>query len=681
MASPGVDALASMALPDSLNAPQRAAVLHVDGPCLVLAGAGSGKTRVITQKIAHLVSNRLYEARQIAALTFTNKAATEMRQRVGQLLDAKSSRGLTVSTFHALGLQILRQEAEHIGLRQRFSILSADDARGILQDLSGSTDPAAARRLQTRVSLWKNAMTGPDAAESASGGDADALVDARVYRNYEATLRAYHAVDFDDLIGRAVTLFEGHPDVLYRWQSRLRYLLVDEVQDTNASQYRLLRLVAGTRAALTAVGDDDQAIYAWRGATLDNLASLQTDYPNLRVIKLEQNYRSTGRILSAANALIAANPKLFEKKLWSEHGPGDPVTISPMDDDLHEAESIAIRMSAHRFERETKWSDYAVLYRGNHQARVFEEALRKEKIPYVLSGGQSFFERSEIRDLIAWLRLFANVDDDTAFIRAVTVPKRGVGTATIEALGHYASQRKVSLFEAACESAFSLRVAARQLEPVQQFTAFANRFKDRAEREPAGRVLDELVAAIDYRAHLFDAADDRAAQKRWQNVLDFTAWIAKRCEEDGKSLIEIAQTIALMSMLEDRSDDVDAVRLSTLHAAKGLEFGHVFLVGIEEGLLPHKGDEDDDPTMQARRIEEERRLMYVGVTRARRSLTISWCRKRRRARDHQSCEPSRFIAELGLEQAPKVADGETISPRQRMANLSALLNRTRPSKA
>ena len=671
-----------MSAPSQLNVPQQAAVVHRDGPCLVLAGAGSGKTRVITHKIAHLIRAGAYEARQIAALTFTNKAAAEMKQRVGSLLDAKTSRGLTVSTFHALGLQILRQEAQVIGLRPRFSILAADDARSILQDLCATTDPKLVKRLQSRISLWKNALLTPDAVERGDGaGDAEAAVAARVFRSYEATLRAYHAVDFDDLIGRTVQLFDAHPDVLYRWQSKLRYLLVDEVQDTNASQYRLLRQLTGTRAAFTAVGDDDQAIYAWRGATLDNLANLQRDFPTLRVIKLEQNYRSSGRILAAANALIASNPKLFEKKLWSEHGPGDPVTISPMDDDLHEAESVAIRLCAHRFDRGAKWSDYAVLYRGNHQARVFEEALRKEKVPYILSGGQSFFERTEIRDLMAWMRLFANVDDDPALIRAITVPKRGVGAATLEALGQYATQRDVSLFEAACESAFSLRVAPRQLEPIEGFTAFVNRMRDRAEREPAGRVLDDLLSAIDYRAHLFDAGDERGAQTRWQNVVDFAAWVAKRSDEDGRNLIEVAQSIALLSLLDDRSDDVDAVRLSTLHAAKGLEFGHVFLVGVEEGLLPHKGSDDDDPPMLGQRIEEERRLMYVGVTRAQRSLSISWCRKRRRARDHQVCAPSRFIGELGLEVAPKIVDGDTLSPQQRMAKLKALLNLPRTSKA
>ncbi len=665
----------------SLNAVQRAAVRHVDGPCLVLAGAGSGKTRVITHKIAHLIQAHGFEARQIAALTFTNKAAAEMRQRAGGLLDAKLVRGLTVSTFHALGVQILRKEAEHAGLKARFSILSSDDVRGILQDLSASAEPAFVKGLQSRISLWKNAMRSPDVVEH-EAQHGDEARDARIYRSYEATLRAYQAVDFDDLIGRPVRMFEDNPEVLYRWQSRLRYLLVDEVQDTNAGQYALLRQLVGPRAAFTVVGDDDQAIYAWRGATLDNLAQLKVDYPRLELFKLEQNYRSSGRILQAANAVIASNPKLFEKKLWSEHGPGDPVVVSAMNDDLHEAESVAIKLSAHRFERKSKWSDYAILYRGNHQARVFEEALRKEKIPYVLSGGQSFFERTEIRDLMAWLRLFANEDDDPAFVRAITVPKRGVGTATLEALGLYATRRGVSLFDAACEAAFATRVATRQLEPLEQFTAFVNRMQSRAEREPAGRVLEDLLAAIDYRAHLFDASDERGAQSRWQNVLDFTGWIAKRCEQDGKSLIASVQSIALLGMLESDDEEVDGVRLSTLHAAKGLEFGHVFLVGVEEGILPHKGGEDDDASRIAQRIEEERRLMYVGVTRAQRSLSISWCRKRRRAREHQNCEPSRFIAELGLEKVvASPAESEALSPQQRMARLKELLAQPRTARA
>ncbi len=659
-----------------LNAPQREAVHYLDGPCLVLAGAGSGKTRVITHKIAHLIQKAGYTANQIAALTFTNKAAKEMQERAATLLEGKTGKGLTVCTFHSLGVQILRREAAHLELKPQFSILDSDDAFGIVQDLSATTDRKLVRNIQNQISLWKNTLVDPDAAVHHASGD-DELQAARIYRSYVATLRAYQAVDFDDLIGRVVELFSKHEDVRYRWQSRLRYILVDEVQDTNACQYALLRHLTGARAAFTAVGDDDQAIYAWRGATIDNLKNLNDDYPGIKLIKLEQNYRSTGRILSAANALIANNPKLFEKKLWSEHGPGDPITISAMNDEEHEAESVAIRLSAHKFERRTKFSDYAVLYRGNHQARILEQAMRKEKIPYILSGGQSFFDRAEIRDLCAWLRLMANQDDDPAFIRAITTPKRGVGAATLEALGGYAGQRKVSLFAAACEGSFAGRVQARQLEPITEFTGFINRMEWRAAREPAGQVLDDLVRAIGYEAWLFDSQDERAAQNKWQNVLEFTAWIKKKAEEDGKTLMEMTQLVALMNMLEGRDAEPDSVRLSTLHAAKGLEFPHVFLVGVEEGLLPHKGSDDDDIAGLGARIEEERRLMYVGVTRAQRSLQITWCKKRKRGREADARDPSRFIGELGLESAAPAEPGEVMTPQDRFAGLKALLNKPR----
>jgi len=660
-----------------LNAPQREAVRYLDGPCLVLAGAGSGKTRVITHKIAHLIESAGYTANQIAALTFTNKAAREMQERVGTLLEAKRTRGLTVSTFHSLGVLILRREATALGLKPQFSILDSDDAYGIVQDLTATTDRKLVRAIQNRISLWKNAMVDPTAALATAVSELEGQA-ARIFRSYAATLKAYQAVDFDDLIGRVVELFREHEDIRYRWQSRLRYILVDEVQDTNTCQYALLRQLTGERAAFTAVGDDDQAIYAWRGASLDNLKRLADDHANLKLIKLEQNYRSTGRILDAANTLIANNPKLFEKKLWSEHGPGDAITVSAMNDEEHEAESVAIRLSAHKFERRARYSDYAILYRGNHQARVFEQALRKEKIPYVLSGGQSFFDRAEIRDLCAWLRLMANQDDDPAFIRAITTPKRGVGAATLEQLGAYAGQRQVSLFAAACESSFGTKVQARQLEPINEFTAFVNRMEWRAAREPAGVVLDDLVRAIGYEAWLFDSQDERAAQNKWQNVVDFMEWLKKRAEEDGKTLMEMTQTVALLSMLDEREGDADCVRLSTLHAAKGLEFPHVFLVGVEEGLLPHKGGDDDDVAGLGARLEEERRLMYVGVTRAQRSLQITWCKKRKRGREADAREPSRFIAELGLDKAAPVSEeAQKMTTQDRMAGLKALLAKPR----
>jgi ATP-dependent DNA helicase Rep len=658
-----------------LNVPQREAVLHLESPCLVLAGAGSGKTRVITHKIAHLIDTGAYTAPQIAALTFTNKAAKEMQERCAQLLSNKPTRGLTVCTFHALGVAILRAEAVHARLKPLFSILDADDAYSIIQDLCATTDRGLVRALQSQISLWKNARVSVAQAESHAATEDEAIA-ARIYRSYAATLMAYQAVDFDDLIGRPAELFVEQPEVLYRWQSRLRYLLVDEVQDTNASQYHLFRLLVGPRAAFTAVGDDDQAIYAWRGATVDNLRRIQEDYPTLRVVKLEQNYRSSGRILAAANALIAHNPKLFEKKLWSEHGPGDPLVIQAMPNEEQEAESVAIQISAHRFERQARFADYAVLYRGNHQARVLEQAFRREKIPYVVSGGQSFFERVEIKDVCAWLRLIANQDDDPAFVRAITTPKRGVGTATLETLGQYAARRGVSLFEAACESGLGLKLEARRLEPLHEFTRFINRMEWRATREPAGELLDELLRAVGFEASIYDGHDARTAQAKWQNVLDFAAWIKQKAEADIKNLLEMTQSVALLSMLESRDSETDAVRLSTLHAAKGLEFPHVFLVGVEEGLLPHGGAADDEAAVAAERIEEERRLMYVGITRAQRSLHICWCQKRKRGREFESREPSRFLSELALEKAP-FAVAEKVSPQARLAGLKALLSKSR----
>jgi ATP-dependent DNA helicase Rep len=660
-----------------LNAPQQQAVRYLDGPCLVLAGAGSGKTRVITQKIAHLITHGGFLPSQIAALTFTNKAAREMQERVTRLMPETSLRGMIVTTFHSLGMRILREEAKVLGLKSRFSILDAQDSFSIVQDLAATTDKAVTRRLQQTISLWKNAAIEPDEAGSLARDENEAQA-ARIFRSYDATLAAYQAVDFDDLITKPMALFAREPEILFRWQSRLRYILVDEVQDTNVCQYRLLRQLVGPRAQMTAVGDDDQAIYAWRGATVDNLRLLANDYPNLKVIKLEQNYRSTGRILAAANALIANNPKLFEKRLWSELGPGEAIDVSAMNDDEHEARTVAMRVSAHRFERHATYADYAILYRGKHQARLLEQALRREKVPYVLSGGQSFFERAEIRDVCAWLRILSNEDDDPAFIRAITTPKRGVGSATLESLGAYAGRRHASLFAAGSEPSFATQIDARRLQPITEFVSFVNRMQWRAEREAAGVVLDDLVKAIAYESYLFDTEDARTAQNRWQNVLDFIAWFGQRAAEDSKNLVEMSQSVALLSMLDGKDRDTDAVRLSTLHAAKGLEFAHVFLVGVEEGLLPHHGgDADLGDAAVGERIEEERRLMYVGITRAQRSLHISWCKKRRRGRDEVIREPSRFIAELGLERGPKPDVEPGMTPSERLASLKALLAKPR----
>ncbi|WP_353193936.1 UvrD-helicase domain-containing protein [Pusillimonas noertemannii] len=680
-------------LASDLNTPQRMAALYLDGPCLVLAGAGSGKTRVITQKIAYLLRECGYMGRHVVALTFTNKAAREMSERVKTLVDSRLTKGLTISTFHSLGVRFLREEARHARLKPEFSILDSTDAMGIIQELLATTDKARLRSVQQTISLWKNALMDPDAAEKAASTPNEAEA-ARIYRSYDATLAAYQSVDFDDLIRLPTVLMQGNEAVRERWQARVQYLLVDEYQDTNECQYRLVQLLTGRRAMFTAVGDDDQAIYAWRGATVENLAKLTTDYPQLKLIKLEQNYRSVQRILSAANQVIGHNPNLFDKKLWSDLGVGEPIQVTAMDTDIIEAESVALRISAERFERRAEWRDFAILYRSNQQARVVEQALRNLRIPYTLSGGQSFFDKAEIRDVLAYLRLIANDDDDPAFIRAVTTPRRGIGQATLQALGEFASQKQLSLFAAVFEVAEAERLAARQLEPLQAFAAFIQQIQQRAGRkgsdrvspgaEPAGPLLDELLGVIQYERHLYDTLDERAAQTRWQNVQELVGWLKRKAEEDDLDLFELVQHVALVTMLErGDEEDPDTVKLSTLHASKGLEYPHVYLVGVEEGLLPHMGrdEEDGDPAKAAEslatRIQEERRLMYVGITRAQRTLHLTWCKKRRRAREDVVCEPSRFIDEMGLSAVKLREDPElqALSPKQRLGMLKDLLSK------
>jgi ATP-dependent DNA helicase Rep len=661
----------------TLNDPQREAVKYLDGPLLVLAGAGSGKTRVITQKIAYLIETCGYQPKEIAAITFTNKAAREMQERVNQLLDGVNTKGLTIATFHSLGMQILRQEAEVLGYKKQFSILDSSDSYKILSDILATTDKPLLRKTQWQISSWKNAFTTPEQA-AAQADEELTHVAAKVYQLYQQTLKAYQSVDFDDLIKLPVELFEQHPEVLNKWQHKLKYLLIDEYQDTNACQYKLVKLLTGIEGKFTAVGDDDQAIYGWRGADVENLRQLTQDFPRLKVIKLEQNYRSTVRILRAANQVISNNPKLFDKKLWSEHGTGDLIQISAARDDEHEAESVVMKLMAHKFENRTIYADYAILYRGNHQARVFEQHLRNHKIPYTISGGQSFFDKAEIKDLVSYLRLIANEDDDPAFIRAATTPKKGIGNTTLERLGEYAKKQNISLFEAAFEGEFQVEVAGRQLDDLLTFCQFINRMQDRATKDPAGEVLNDLLAAIEYEAFLYDSEEPRQAESKWKNILDFVGWLTRKGEDNGedesRDLLSLTQMVALMSMLEGREDgEPDAVKLSTLHAAKGLEFGHVFLVGVEEGILPHRESVDTD------RIEEERRLMYVGITRAQKSLNISWCKKRKRAGETVNCEASRFIEELPSADIRHFGNSNTDPAaskelgKERMAQIRAML--------
>lgn len=667
----------------SMNPAQQQAVRYLDGPSLVLAGAGSGKTRVITSKIAYLVNQCGYQPQHIFAVTFTNKAAAEMRERLQKMLGAERSDEVSISTFHSLGVRLLREHAAAAGLKPRFSVMDAQDCFGLIQSLVATTDKGRLKAIQQQISLWKNALIGPDAATQLA--TTSQLQDAaRVYHSYQASLRAYQAVDFDDLIVLPCQILADDAQIRERWQNRVRYLLIDEYQDTNACQYQLVKHLTGARAMFTAVGDDDQAIYGWRGATMQNLARLSEDYPALKLIKLEQNYRSTQTILSAANHLITRNPKLFEKQLWSELGSGEAISVSRMDGEIEQAQAVAIRLSAARTEKRAQWRDFAVLYRSNQQARALEQALRDLRIPYSVSGGQSFFDKAEVRDILAYLRLLANDHDDPAFIRAATTPRRGIGQASLQALGEYAARRHMGMFTAAQEQGVQSVLNAKQQQALGTFVSFLQRFAMRAaqpaSREPVAPLLDELMAGIHYEHYLYDvSADDRAARARWQNVLDLLDWLKTRATESGWGLSELVQHVALITMLERQGDQSpDAVTLSTLHAAKGLEFPHVFLVGVEEGLLPHLGRESDEESLAGspERIEEERRLMYVGITRAQRSLHLTWCARRRRGGQDQACEVSRFVGEMGLQEQTVLADpGASLTPKGRLDMLRAMLTR------
>ena len=681
-----------------LNLAQHEAVNHLHGPCLVLAGAGSGKTRVITHKIGRLIQCGL-EPERIAAITFTNKAAAEMRERVKSLV-GRDAQKVLVCTFHALGVRMLRQDGTALGLKPQFSILDSDDVLGLLKDAGGTTDASMARQWQWRISQWKNMGLNADAAAAQATSDDDSVL-ARIMARYEERLSAYQSVDFDDLIGLPLKLLRDHESVRQHWQGLLGHVLVDEYQDTNATQYELLKLLVDQAhrpdARLTAVGDDDQSIYGWRGATLDNLRRLPQDFPQLKVVKLEQNYRSTSAILRAANNLIQPNPKLFPKTLFSELGEGEPVRVVDCDHEEHEAERVVARIQSLRAglgqAHALDWKEFAVLYRANHQARVLEQALRKAQIPYKVSGGQSFFDRAEIRDLCAWLRLIANNDDDPAFVRAATTPKRGIGHQTLQSLGVFASQSKLSLFGALFSHSLPSVLKARALASLQEFGRLVNDLEYRARHteghEDAARFLSEWLRDIGYEAHLREQEESpKLADARWRNVIDFVEWMAQRCGgqiEDvagaqmatrKQTLLEVIQTVSLLSTLSEREADQNVVTLSTLHAAKGLEWPHVMLVGVNDGVLPfHKEStrsgqtepvERDEPEDFTGRLEEERRLMYVGITRAQRTLAVSYTRKRKRGREMVSSSPSRFIAEMQL-------DANTVKedPREKLKALRA----------
>ncbi len=653
---------------------------YLDGPLLVLAGAGSGKTGVITRKIAHLIA-RGHDAHRIVAVTFTNKAAREMKQRAGKLIAAEDSKGLTVSTFHSLGLQMIRAEHAVLGYKPRFSIFDAEDADKLLADLIGK-DTDQRKLARATISSWKSSLVEPDAALASAQGSEVPI--AKAYGEYQRRLRAYNAVDFDDLLAVPVHLLRDNAEARERWQNRFRYLLVDEYQDTNAAQYELMRLLAGVRAMFTVVGDDDQSIYAWRGARPGNIADLSRDFPHLKVIKLEQNYRSVGNVLSAANRLIGQSlQRVYEKTLWSAMGPGDRVRVLACPDDTAEAERVASEISAHKLRAGNPFGGYAVLYRGNFQSRAFEKALRERNVPYRVSGGRSFFERSEIRDLAAYLKLMVNPDDDAAFLRVVNLPRREIGPATLEALGRYAGSRHISLFDAARGIGLAGGVGERSGRLLAEFVDWARSLAMDSESTPPRELVTQLINDIDYRNWLREtAANTRAARKRIENVDEFLGWLGQMNENrDGTpaNLDDVVRRLSLMDFANQSEKDVEnQVHLLTLHAAKGLEFDHVFLAGLEEGLLPHHACMEED------KIEEERRLLYVGITRARKSLSLSYARQRRRGGENVDSMPSRFLEELPKDEIDWPTGGgsgksERAKPdqnRDQVAALRAMLGQT-----
>jgi ATP-dependent DNA helicase Rep len=659
-----------------LNPQQQAAVKAIDHPLLVLAGAGSGKTRVITEKIAYLVKQGL-PARHIAAVTFTNKAAREMKSRVSKLLDDTQIRGLRVSTFHSLGLDILRKEHKVLAYKAAITLFDEQDKLTLLKNLinhgAKDCDLENLDRYAQQIGQWKNAFVTPEQALSQATKEQTAA--AGLYNEYTRSLKAYNAVDFDDLILLPVLLFQQHPAVLEKWQNKIRYLLVDEYQDTNITQYQLVKLIAGTLGRFTVVGDDDQSIYAWRGAQPENLAQLQKDFTRLQVIKLEQNYRSTGRILKVANHLIANNPHAFEKRLWSELGYGDSLRVLSHKNDQDEAKQVISEIVHHKFKAGGRYQDYAILYRGNHQSRLFEQGLRENNIPYLISGSSSFFANSEIKDILGYLRLFVNQDDDAAYLRIINTPRREIGPTTLEKLGGYANERHISLFAASTELGLTQKLSDKSIHRLQKFHEWVIDTAERIDKGDTFAVIEQVINQIGYEQFLKeDSKSKESAERKIKNVFELIEWLKRIAdkETDGqKPLAEIVAKIMLMDIMErnQEAEVSDQVSLMTLHAAKGLEFPHVFLIGIEENILPHQNSIEND------NIEEERRLAYVGITRAQRTCTFSYCTHRKRYGEISECEPSRFLNELPAEDLEwinkKQLTPEVIKERGK-ANLASL---------
>ena len=666
-----------------LNPEQQEAVEHIGSPLLVLAGAGTGKTRVITQKIMWLIRNANVDAKNIAAITFTNKASREMKHRVSELLNKDEARGLTVSTFHNLGLNIIRKEYKTLGYKAGFTIFDSQDSSTILKELTMSEAKSEESEngdedVRWIISRWKNDFISPEKAFEVATSSHEVHA-AKLYRAYQRQLKAYNAIDFDDLILLPLQLFKEYPEILKKWQNKLRYLLVDEYQDTNTCQYEMVKLLAGARKQLTVVGDDDQSIYAWRGAKPENIAQLQEDYPNLKIIKLEQNYRSTSRILDSANHLIANNDHLFDKKLWSALGEGEKIRIVPCKSAEHEVETVVGEIMKYSFRDKAHYQDMAILYRSNYQSRLFERYLRSNNIAYKISGGTSFFERAEVKDVLAYLRLIGNTADDAAFLRVINTPKRSIGASTLEKLGNYANERHISLFAASQEMGFAQRVSQKAVARVQHFIFWLKDIMQASHDVAPHELVQRIVTEIAYEDWLLNTSSSaKQAEMRMANVTEVIDWVQRLYDDgDGKeTLSEIIAHMCLMDLLErnQEEEEENAISLMTMHTAKGLEFPYVWIIGVEEEILPHANSLEDEA------IEEERRLAYVGITRAQRHLTMTFAKNRNKFGEKMACEPSRFLEELP-EKHIQWADREESTPEKMqetaqsyISNLQAMLD-------
>ena len=637
-----------MSIYDTLNEPQREAVRHTDGPLLILAGAGSGKTRVLTHRIAYLIEELGVNPWNILAITFTNKAAGEMRQRVDNLVGF-GSESIWVSTFHSMCVRILRRFIDRLGYDSRFTIYDTDDQKTLMKAVCKKVDidtkQFKERMLLSVISSAKNEMILPEEFELNAGGDFAQLKIAKVYREYEAQLKANNALDFDDLLVKTVQLLQTQPDVRENYQERFCYIMVDEYQDTNTVQFKLVSLLAGKYRNLCVVGDDDQSIYKFRGANIRNILDFEKEYPDAKVIKLEQNYRSTGNILNAANGVISNNKGRKDKTLWTANGEGEKISLRQFDTAYDEAEFIAEDIKK-EVRDGASYNDNAVLYRTNAQSRLLEEKFIAMNIPYKIVGGINFYARREIKDILAYLKTVDNGQDDLSVRRIINVPKRGIGLTTINRIQESADERGISFYEALLAPEM-IPGAGRSASKLDSFAALIEYFKGQAEKESLTDLLNEILDMTGYAQNL-EADDEIDAESRLQNIeelLNKAAAYEEDCEDRGEkaTLSGFLEEVALVADIDSLEEDQDYVVLMTLHSAKGLEFPHVYLAGMEDGLFPsYMTITGDDPE----ELEEERRLCYVGITRAEQQLTLTCARKRMVRGETQYNRISRFVSEI-----------------------------------